>query len=276
MTVERAQAGPPLEPHASMRAELVGQLAAAELALEAVIAELGRNGADAATVSASRLQLSSLISLRQQVGTASGAALAELRAEVVAAASSATALAQQANGNASSTNAPDATARAAAARQTIENVGRDIFDKKVLDPYLQFSSKEDEEAYRKREQERHEAYERAKALGTPEGYQQARQIEQAQLHDAGAHGADRSPEYPKLQSDLVQASIDLGPQPTPHEKAANKSSDAKPSSDEGLDDVLATLSAAGVTTTDKVPSNGHGLNQSLKPSRGQTGAAVQV
>lgn len=75
---------PPHHPHAddaqaSLRIELVGQLAAAQLVLEAAIAELSRTSGGSAALAASRLQLASVSDLLGQVGNATMSRLAELR-----------------------------------------------------------------------------------------------------------------------------------------------------------------------------------------------------
>lgn len=280
MTVEGRQAALPLDPQASLRTELIGQLAAAQLALEAAIAELGRSGANSAAIGESRSQLSALVSLRQQIGTLSGSALADLRSEVSAAAASATALAQQISGN-TSNSTPDGPTRAAAARATMEKVGREVFEDKVLDPYLQFASKEDEEAYRKRERERKEAYDRARAMGTPDGDRLAAQIAQEQIQDAGAHGADRSPNFAPMQRDIALARRDL--EASIASGAASRDNQPpgrareKPTTEADLSDVMAALSAAGVTTTDPGTSKSkHGLAELNPAQRSQSANIVQV
>lgn len=262
-----------VDPNTSIRVEMDIQVATASLALEGAIAELSRSGGLSAALTTLCLQLHSLTSLRRQIGSATGSTLAELRSEISAAASSATALAQQAKEEASASHAADPITRAEAARQTIEHVGRQLFDDKVLDPYLQFKSKEDEEAYRKRERERNEAYDRAMARGTPEGNRLALQIEQAQVRDAGAHGANRSPNFPQIQGDLARAAADLEPQhSTATERLAQKerAAKAKPYADGGLDEAMAALTAAGVTTTEKIVGRSpHGLADGPQVMRGR-------
>jgi hypothetical protein len=260
----------------SQRAELVGQLATAQSALENAITEMARNGFGGSNLGAAQLQLSTLVSLRQHVGFASGAALAALRMEVVAAASSATAVAQQAAGEISA--APgDQLTRAEAARRTIETVGRELFDERVLDPYLKFTSKEDEDAYRKREQERRDAYDRAMALNTPDGNRRAIQISREQLQDAGAHGADQSPDYTRFKQDIAKAAADLetpGRVLDDSSGQLDRSQGPEKSASGSLEGAMAALSKAGVTSAE--PSGGqppHGLNEGLR-GRGQPAARV--
>lgn len=243
----------------AQRAELVSQLAAAQSALENAIAEIARNGSAGTNLGPAQLQLSALVSLRQHVGFASGAALAALRMEVVAAASSATAVAQQAASEISAVPG-DPLTRAEAARRTIETVGREIFDERVLDPYLKFTSKEDEDAFRKRERERKEAFDRAMASGTPEGYCLAQQIQQGQLDDAAAHGAGDNPVFAKLKEQTKQAREDLASSAGVDRQHLG-TVDTTGKKQENLDDVMASLRAAGVVnpTGSTAPTTGHGL-----------------
>ena len=205
--------------------------------------------------------------------------MAELRSEVAATAANATALANQATSNAGNSAPANANLTPAQrARATIEALGRDLFDKHVLDPYLQFASPEDEEAYRKREKERQEAYERALALHTPEGDHLALQLQKAQIADAKAHGADRSPDIAGMQLRAREATADLlpatlqpdGPPPEPNAPAAKSTPNADASN--GLGDIFASLKAAGVTTP-AIQSNdaGHGVEVALANGRGQAG-----
>lgn len=281
MTVESGQAAPPLDPQASLRTELVGQIASAELALEAAIAELGRDGSNSSLVAASRTQLTSLIGLRRQIGTASSTALADIRAEVAAAVGAASALAQQATASASGAGAPDAATRARAARKTIETVGHDLFDRHVLDDHLQFASAEDEAAYRKREEERRKAYEAELEKHTAKGDHSALAIEQAQLDDAKAHGAGDSAEFAQLQAQVRQAKSGLQePAPAAGTSTATPNGATSPApaaSGGSLDDVLAALNAAGVTSTTDVASNtGPGSAVARQPARSQNATTGKV
>lgn len=266
MTVERGQPTLPVDPQASLRTELSAQLAVAQLALEAAIAELSRNGGDSITIAASRSQLSSVSDLLRQVGTASVTRLAELRSEVASTAASATALASQATGSIGDSAATNANLTSAQrARATIEAVGRELFEKRVLDPYLQFSSPEDEEAYRKREREREAEIASALALKTPDGDRRAAELVQSQLRDAKAHGGDRSPDFASLSADAdgalatLQGASKLPVDPT--REALPPAKPAKASTTSELDDVAATFKIAGVTLAETPPATvpGHGL-----------------
>lgn len=223
-----------------------------------------------------RRELTSLISLRQQIGTVRGSALAELRAQVTAAASSASSLAEKTVANAASAGAVDPAARAAAALQTIRDAARDYYDRKLFDPYLKFSSVEDEAAYRERERESKEAYDREMAKGTTEGQRRAAEILHRQLEDAGAHGATESPDYAPTLERVRQAQTALessrSNEPATSSSAA-KSDSATPAPDDDFSDVLAALKEAGVTT-DSPPSqgSGHGLTEATRSAAVQSAA----
>jgi len=278
MTVSEGHPAKRDDPQASLRTELVGQLAAAQLALETAIAELSRTGGDVATLSASRAQLSSLVGLRQQITFASGPALASLRAEALAASSSASALAQQAGDSASNNAGAGNSNPAQAARRAIEEVGQDLFERRKLDPYLKFTSAEDEEEYRKREEQRNEERNRALELHTTEGDRLALKIQREQWRDAGEHGAASSPEYRAMGEKMAQAEKDLdlseartGNRDAPSTRESTAKGPAQPKDD--MADILATLKAAGVQTTEPAKSDGHGL---AAGARGPAGQGTQI
>lgn len=263
MTVERGQQAVPADPLASERLALLGRTAAAQLDLERVIASLQASAMPIPTeLLAQQGELATLIREVATAGTAELPALQRAIATAVAATSSAV---QQAGQSASSNVATlDLAERVKAARQTIESVGRDLFDKKVLDPYLQFSSPEDEAAYRKRERENAAAIEREKTKGTIEGDRNAAALLERQLLDAGEHGATASPDYDRMLTDIRAASNTLEAQ-SPTKTATSKDTQGTEKLPEGksdsLDDVLATLKSAGVTTlTEPKESIVHGLN----------------
>lgn len=126
----------------------------------------------------------------------------------------------------------------------------------MLDPYLQFSSPEDEEAYRKREQERKAEIDRALALHTPEGDRRAQQIMAAQLVDAKAHGADKAPEFDDLWNKTTEAGQALEKPASPD--LPKEKSQPAPSND--VADIAATLRSAGLSAPQSLDAgDGHGL-----------------
>jgi len=259
-----------------LRAELLAQIATAQFDLDRAIGELTRAGENPGPL---KEQLQTLAQMHRLAGSASPASLAAMQSLVVAAIDKSEALTDQArtSGAASSAQSSQLTA----AHQAIADVSRDFYDRKLLDPYLKFSSAEDEEEYRKREKRNHDEMERELAKGTPEGTARAAEIMRTQLLDAKAHGADASPDFAPMLQRVEDAKAGLT-QPTPGK--ASTQPDTAPSGnaagqsaqDAALADALATLKAAGVTTADigsrSVP---HGLPDSARPVRGQ-GSDVRV
>lgn len=188
---------PAVDPEASLRTELTGAIAAAQFALESAIAELSQMGGD---LSESRSQLAAIVQLRQQLGSASGATLANLRSEIVAASTAATSAIQQARTASANAATADLAQAASASREQVNSILQGMKD---FDPYLQFDSKADEEAYRRREQERNQYIAAQQAKGTPEGDLNAAGATVGQMADAHAHGAGSSPEFETRWNALV-------------------------------------------------------------------------
>jgi hypothetical protein len=266
-----------VDPEASLRAELTGAIAAAQIDIANAIAELARTGADSAAL-ANHGQ--AVQQLHRTVGSANLGSLLALRHDVASAATSATTLANQTISTATNTATAQAhQSPAERARQTLQSIATDLFDNKVLDSYLQFDSAEDEEEYRKREREREAEVKRQLALGTPEGVRRANELIQDQLRDADAHGASRSPDFAGMTQRADAAMTDLLPA-TPDRRAADESavanatgSEAVTQTDDGLGDIFAALKAAGVTTPAIQASDaGHGVR--LAVAQGRDSAAI--
>ena len=236
---------------------MLGTISGAQFDIDNAIVELARSGADSAALAN---QGQALQQLQRTVGSANLGSLLALRSEVATVATSATALANQVTSTAANSAANANMSSAQRARANIEAVGRDLFEKRVLDPYLQFASAEDEEAYRKRERERKEAYDAALAQNTPEGTHLATRIADAQLRDAGAHGADKSPAFNSLldRTSAARSAIEQPAQPDlPHDRAP-------PVASNDVASIAATLRAAGLTAQPtSPPSDGHGLNPDM-------------
>jgi len=184
-----------VDPLASQRAELLGKLAGAQIALEKVIAQLAQNGASTALADS---QLSRLASLQATIGSADAASLSTLRGEIASAVAESKAVAEQARDDTNSANAAASASLMAArshARETITRMEEDLYGKKIFDPYLRFQSEQDERAFREREEANRRAVASARAKGTPEGEAEALAIEHRQLLDMGAHGATDSPDF---------------------------------------------------------------------------------
>ena len=246
-----------------MRADLLGQLVAAQFEIEGAMKEMAGN---AAALSDGSAQLQLLSALQRQIGVASPAALAGMRGEIIATASAAQAVVQQSRAAAlTSERMAELRDVTNATRQTIRNVAEDLFEKKKLDPYLQFQSAEDEAAYRKREAERQTYIKAELAKGTPESTLNATNATLAQINDAGAHGADRSPEFAGMLAATEDAKRNL------HSAISNEAARAvqqteSPKARDDLSDVLSAFRDAGVTTTDAANLDpAHGLAQA-KPA----------
>jgi hypothetical protein len=204
-------------------------------------------------------QRQALSQLQHRIAFAGPQDLPALRAEVVASIAATQATLPQASTGLASARAAEAALHAAnaAAHATVRDFVSDFYDKKIFDPYLHFASAEDEAAYRKREAERREAIEKAMAEGTPEGNLQALRLSKEQLLDAGAHGADASPDYARDLAALEKAEARIGASMPTEERAATAS-----------DDPAAALLAAGVTF-DSSPTTPLPVNDARAPSRGR-------
>jgi hypothetical protein len=255
------------DPQASLRAQLLAQIVGARAALEAAIAELSRAGGNSEQLSASRSNLALLGNLGLQISTVNGSALASLRGEVTAAASAASNAAQQARAyaaDAASAESANVAQAAAAAREQVNDVMRGMKD---FDPYLHFDREADKEAYRRREAERLAYIERQQATGTPRGDLNAANAALAQMDDAKAHGADRSPafadRYAALEQSRDRLKDTISPEPTktnaqipdtaPDQQLTSQPAAQSKSSD--LDAAMAAFRQAGVqnaTPTDEI------------------------
>lgn len=113
----------------------------------------------------------------------------------------------------------------------------DLFEKKILDPYLRFDSASEEEEYRKRAAERKAEIDRLKKIGTPEAYWQANELIGEQLKDAKQYGAEASPDFDRLvqYQQNTKAKLKLGEEPP------------IPAQSDQIGAVAALLKEAGVT-----------------------------
>lgn len=268
-TVSDGRAARPVDPQASLRTELIGQLAACQLAIEAVIAELNAKGMGPEQVAAMRSQLAGLGDMRRTVAIAGGRELASMRAEVAAAVASAAEMVSVARQGGTTQNAADADLTPQQrAHRILSEVSRDLFDRKVLDPYLRFASEEDKRAYRERERERKEQIDRAMALGTREGNRIALELVQEQLRDAKAHGADRAPEFHRMEQQADEATANL--EPNAHlaieQRAPQAGNVSAAQASDDLSDIASAMKAAGVTTkADHGIAFGHGVASAKTP-----------
>lgn len=214
------------------------------------------------------------MALKGKLQLASPSSIAAIQADIASCVAAAAGIAQQAqtanSGASQASNQQTIASTSAASRAAVASFAKDYYEKKVFDPYLHFSSAEEEHEFRRREAERKEEIERTQALQTPEGNLRANTLAIDQLDDAGAHGADKSPDFATTRQRLVKAktaleaaqhSADGRDKPEDRRaQAAASPSEAPPQSDISPD-VLAALRK--VSGSNDASSAGHGLeNQS--------------
>jgi len=226
---------------AAQRSELLAQVLAAQYGLESSLASLAAAGAQ---TDEALSQMQALGDLQKQIASATPTSLTFLRGDVASVAAACRTLAQEAR--AAGLSERHSESPSARARATIRRLAGDLFERRVLDPYLQFASPEEEDAYRERERTRRDAIERALARGTPEGQREATRLTSDQLRDAGQHGATASPDFSRMQreADAARAALDAV---APNQEQVDRRSETASTAD-ALDDVVAALRAAGVET----------------------------
>jgi len=176
-----------------------------------------------------------------------------MQAEVLAVIASAQQTAQQ--GRTATANAQMAEvalhSAQAQARRVTDDILHDFYERKIFDPYLTFSSPEEERAYREREEARQRAIEAARAQGTPQGDLLAVRLSQEQLEDAARFGADRSPEFAPAYRAVVGAGDDLERALAVSPEQAREDHAHAPAGTAALvsPDIIASLRNAGVTPT---------------------------
>lgn len=251
------------DPNASIRPILAAELSSAQAALESQIEQL-RHAAiatgDSGSVANAESQLQRLALLGRKLDHASPEALRAMQAEVLAVIANAQQTAQQvctATANARTAEVALHSAQAQARRVT-DDFLHDFYERKIFDPYLTFSSPEEERAYREREEARQRAIEAARALGTPEGELRAADLAIDQMHDAGRHGADASPEFDDHLRGLQSARNSLAAQIGGRETSQTLPDQQSRTAPAIPADVLAALSKSGVSTPDQA-EEGHGL-----------------
>ena len=221
---------------------------------------------NAAALSDGNAQLQLLSALQRQIGVANPTALAGMRGEIIATASAAQAVVLQSRSAAlSSERMAELRDVTNATRQTISDVAHDLFEKKKLDPYLQFDSAQDEAEYRKREAERQAYIKTELAKGTPEGALNAATATKEQLEDARDHGAGASPDFDGMLTATEDAEQALR-SVMPSDVAPSTAKTEAPKAQDDFRDLLAAFRDTGVTTTDVASLDpAHGLNQA-KPA----------
>jgi len=194
----------PADPEAGLRAELLGQLAAAQAELAASLAELS-NASDGSALAEGQAQLSNLQTLAQSVSTAGPVALARLRTQVTAlvAASAATIQQARATGTAATAESAQLAAASVATRNEVQTLSHDLFERHVFDP-LHFTSAEDKADYRRHDAEAQRYINAQLARQTAEGNLNAAGGIMDRMLDAHAHGAGDSPDFLPRWNRLVE------------------------------------------------------------------------
>ncbi len=267
------------------QAQLFGQIEMASAALQTQLDELRQhdtNHLHQDTLDQGGAKLLRLSDLRRQL--AGGAKdVTALRASIMSAVADSRAYTSEVRNSATAAQGANTQTMtvalqqaSASARTATAGFMHDYYDRRIFDPYLRFASVEDEEEYRRREEQWKQAIEKAQAEHTPEGDLRADRLAIEQLKDAGAHGAERSPDYkPKLKA-LTQKADAL--ESVLHRNADGRETDARVQANAQQSaapatvapDVIAALQKAGVVTADP-NADGHGVgNRPVIRSPGQT------
>lgn len=197
-------------------------------------------------------ELTGLRQLVRRIGNASPADLSAMRAEIAAAVTTAQAVVQQGRAAATAETAAVLAEATLAARREVTELMRDLHH---FDPYLRFSTPEDETAYRKREAERRVYIEAEQAKGSLQGDLNAINTAMAQLDDAGKHGASESPDFAdrvaRISGARNKVAAALGISPAPGAMSSQPSVERMPEqAASDLDAALAALVASGVKSGD--------------------------
>ena len=174
--------------------------------------EAAARGGDNSPLALAQSQLIALTRLQRRVSEVGAGGLASMCGEVTAMVAATQAVAQP--GTALDVQAQKLAQvslqqASVAARESVASFARDYYENRIFDRYLKFASVEDEEEYRRREEERKQAIDKALAEHTPRGDLRANQFAIDQLKDAGVHGAARSPEYKARLEQLQRTNRDL-------------------------------------------------------------------
>lgn len=132
-------------------------------------------------------------------------------------------------------------------RTSLAAMHHDLFEKKILDPYLRFESAGEEEEYRKRERERKGEVERLQKIGTPEALQKVAALQKDQIQDAGQHGATASPDFKRIEA---QADQNLAEATTLLARSTQEVRRTDKGSDGQLAAIRDVLASAGVVPQD--------------------------
>jgi hypothetical protein len=266
----------------SLRDELTAKIAGAQTDIESKLSDLRialGSASSGNAITQAEAQLRGLALLQKRVDRASPASLATIRAEVAASVAATQSFVQQMQGAGSVVTAEKAALQQAseAARGTVTDFIHDYYDERKFDRFLQFASVEDQEEYRRREDERKHAIDKALAEHTPKSSLRALDLSIEQLKDAGAHGARRSSEFQstldKMESSRRELAEQIAAPGAASDHARNEASAPQASGSTVASqipqaasqqnaplpaDVLARLRAAQVVVADQ-SQDGHGV-----------------
>ncbi len=189
---------------------MLGKLLAAQHELEVQLKALRQAdgaGHDTALVAECEARLGMLAALQDVLAGAKPAGLAAIRSTVLASVGAAATTAQQVRSAVASATAAGPMSLAttsAVLRQELSSLHGDLFERRIFDPFLHFASREDEEAYRRREEETRRYIAQQMAAKTPEGALNAAGATMGQMLDAHSHGAGASPEFLPRWTRLVE------------------------------------------------------------------------
>lgn len=257
---------------AAERADLLAQIAAAQAELDQVLAQLGSDAG--ATVAEGQAQRQLLVQFERSLSSGIALPAESVRSGIAGAIAGATQLSQQARAASEHRASSDLAAAQTRTRATVLDISRDIYERRVFDPYLRFASSEQEAAYREREVSNRRAIEKALALSTPEGDLRAARILDRQLQDSGAHGADASPQFRGLMDrnsqNMGRLEAALGERQSAQDgqRLATPSrhpDHPAPATSAQLAAVLATFRAAGIDGGVPAHDSGHGLSVDMSP-----------
>lgn len=253
---------------------MLTQILAAQSDVGSALAELSRAG-DPSLIAQALAQQQTLAKLERTLSSGNSAMIASnIRGEIAAVIAASANLSQEAQQATHERAGADLATAQARTRATVMEIGRDIYERRIFDPYLRFASDEEEAAYRRREEENRRAIAEALAEHTPEGDFRAAQITERQLQDAGAHGADASPEYQRMRArsregvDQLSSAVHDRPAQADTQRTTQDSAVAEapaPVADQQIASVLATFRAAGIGGGLQTSESGHGLSVNGSP-----------
>lgn len=253
------------------RADLLSQIHCAQSDLDQLIAQLGNDAGSILVDGKAQREL--LAQMERTLASGAAAPSPSLRSEVAGILAGTTSLAQQARAAIDQSGGSSLSAAQARTRASVAQMSRDIYERRIFDPYLQFDSAADEAAYHRREEQNRGAIDDALAEHSPEGDLRAARIMGRQLRDAKDHGADASPQFRAMAErnahDIERLERATGRQPASEgvqTPGAEPGERPAPATQEQLASVLATFRAAGVAGGTPAQESGHGVNVAVSPS----------